>query len=160
MDTPECGPAEISALEQKLEGLRPVVGHLNRDRILYEAGRVAARTEARRSLLVATSVALSLALIGSGCLLMRERARSHRLEMQLAAHQPEQTSAATNVLQLELNTPAEISPNSYLALSKHIRPGGLDEPRPVVDAGPERPFSDSPQFAPFRVRDTPRALDL
>jgi hypothetical protein len=109
---------------------------------------------------LATSVALFLALIGSGCLLMRERARIRSLEMQLAAHQLQQTSPPATVFQPDWRTPVEISPNSYLALSRHIRPGGLDDPRPVVRVGPEHPLSDSPIFVPIRVRDTQRALDL
>jgi hypothetical protein len=162
MDTPEPGlTREMNEPEQTLARLRPVSGGLNRDRVLFEAGRAAGRTEARHRLLIATSASLLVALIGSGGLFVRERAHRLSLELELAARLNEQTSRPAGVVQPELLPPADISPNSYLALSRHIQPGGLDEPSPPFGgAGPGYPIKNSAPIVPLGIRDTQRALDL
>jgi hypothetical protein len=162
MDTPEPAPArEINELEATLAQLRPVAGALSRDRMLFEAGRASARFEARHRFLMATSASLLIALIGAGGLLVHERTRRHGLEMELGAPNAEPTAAAADAVQPELLPRSEISPSSYLALSRHIQPGGLDEPSPVVErSGPGRPAADSAPIVPIRIRDTQRALDL
>jgi hypothetical protein len=161
MDTPESADSrEINEPERTLARLRPVSGALSRDRMLFEAGRAAARLEALHRFLIATSASLLVALIGSGGLLARERARRHDLETELAARLNMQTSDP-DAVQPELRPPAEVSPSSYLALSRHIRPGGLEEPSPPVEVAPRgHPVDEAAPIAPIRIRDTQRVLDL
>jgi hypothetical protein len=162
MVTPEPGPArEMNELEATLARLRPVAGALSRDRMLFEAGRASARFEARHRFLIATSASLLIALIGTGGLLLRERTRRHGLEMELGARNYELTAPPADAVQPELLPRSEISPSSYLALSRHIQPAGLDELIPVVEGdGPGQPATDSAPIVPIRIRDTQRALDL
>jgi hypothetical protein len=162
MDTPEPGPArEINELEATLAPLRPVAANLSRDRMLFEAGRASAGFDARHRFLIATSTSLLIALIGAGGLLVHERARRHGLEIELGARHHEPTSPWTDAVEPELLPRSEISPTSYLALSRHIQPGGMDDTSSIVEGdGPGHPATDLAPTVPIRIRDTQRALDL
>ena len=61
----------------------------------------------------------------------------------------------------DLHPPIEIASNSYLALSRHIQPGGLDESSPGVDGvRPAHPAEDALPIVPVRVRDARGLLDF
>jgi hypothetical protein len=162
MDTPEPGSArEINELEAMLAPLRPVAANLSRDRMLFEAGRASAQFDARHRFLIATSTSLLVALIGAGGLLVHEQTRRHDLEIELGARNHELTSPWADAVQPELLPRSEISPSSYLALSRHIQPGGMDDTSPVVEGnGAGDPAKDLAPSVPIRIRDTQQALDL
>ncbi|AGA27522.1 hypothetical protein [Singulisphaera acidiphila] len=163
MDTPGPDPQwEINDLERPLARLRPVSGALSRDRMLYEAGRASlAQNTTRDRFLIATSASLLVALVGLGGLLVHERAQRHILEVTLAARGHEQTSPREEPVQPELLPPIEIVPNSYLALSRQIQPGGMDELRPMAEGRRADDPAELPEpIVPVRVRDARGTLNF
>jgi|GEM_PF-6731167 len=151
----------MNDLEWPLAGLRPVLGTLNRDRMLYEAGRASARGEARDRLLMAASALLLVASLGLGGLLVQERARRQALEVALAARDQEAIPPSEKLVLPKSSPVVEIAPTSYLALSRHIQPGGLDEvDPPIEDAGQGDSAEGSESKMPIRVRDARGILDF
>lgn len=155
-DLPE-GP--LSDLERRLERWRPLPGSLDRDRMLFDAGRAAARAESWGRLGAALAASFALVAVGLGGLLVRERGDRHALEATLAERTrepalPERVSP--------LPTFAEPAPNSYLALSRRILASGLEElPQAASNAPrgeiPERP---EPPLTPLDARWRGGLMDL
>jgi hypothetical protein len=164
---------DLTAMEQRLAAWRPAAGALDRDRMLYDAGRAAAMAESRVRSWRLAPAALVLVAGTLGGLLMHERAllaleRSQRqsLEATLAARPGtlEPTSTALGPVD---SSPAEpLAPTSYFALTSRLAGSAgdlssLDVPieaephRPVL--GPSAPF---PHPGPLRPRDVRRILDL
>jgi hypothetical protein len=135
MDTPGFDPADaLDEPNPPLARLRPIAAGPSRDRMLYEAGRAAGRRDARRRHLAVLSVMVCAALAGSGSLLVRERSRRLAVERALAALTTQPSTPTVAPLAPE---PIVISPDSYLALSRRIEPGGLAELAPRIE--PIRP---------------------
>lgn len=170
------GP-DLTALERRLSGWRPAAGALDRDRMLYDAGRAAA--EGRRHPWRSTAAAvLLLAILGQAALLARlnaslnraqallaqERDRCHRLETALAARAgaPLPTALAPASPDDAIEPPA---PNSYLVLTARMA-AGVDDLSLRVGTAPAPPRSTpdpaagDPHPAPLRPTDIRRVLDL
>lgn len=132
MDTPGFDPAEpLDEPNTPLTRLRPIAADLSRDRMLYEAGRAAGRRAAGRRDLAVLSVMLCAAIAGSGGLVIRERSGRLAAERELAATRKEPSLPTAAPLRPE---PIVISPDSYLALSRQIEPGGLAELTPPAES--------------------------
>jgi hypothetical protein len=165
---------DLSGIEARLGGWSPSPGGLDRDRLLYEAGRadVDARHRAHIRLSLAVSLAATLAATVSGLAWKAEHDRGTRLEAELASTRVEldRLIAAAGRIPtppspvLETAIPATApeppDPFSYLSLSRRIVDGRINlDVRPgrshAPDAGPSRPTSEAP-----RVGDRTWMLEL
>lgn len=168
-DEHETGP-DLTALERRLSAWRPAAA-IDRDRLLYESGRAAARADARpwrlaTAALILISMGLGGALIHQRSSLARERAllaseRASRIEREarLAARSAPPTSPPPGPIEPP-------GPNSYLALSSRLT-GAWDGEAPddvPSQPGPRRPAPDPSggewHPAPLRPQDIRRVLDL
>jgi hypothetical protein len=167
-DRDPIGP-DLTALERRLSAWRPCAGGLDRDRMLFDAGRASASAGGRPWRLA--TAALLLATAGLGGLLAQQRAtlareRSHRLELETAlaarieATRPRSYAPVT----VEIPPIEPPSPSSYLVLTARLAAGDATPPD-VGDArhprGPAHDPSGGPGDAPaLRPRDLRRILDL
>ena len=79
---------DLSALERRLGNWRPAAGVVDRDRMLFEAGRAAARNESWGRFGGLSSAFLALVALGLGGLLVREQGNRRALEATVAAQYP------------------------------------------------------------------------
>ncbi len=188
MDTDNPGPGredenaigpDLTALERRLAGWRPAAGALDRDRMLYDAGRAAAGARPWRlaaAALMLVSLGLGGLLVQRRALLGRERAllaheRARRFELETAlaarteASRPSSQAPAPAADVPPIGPPA---PGSYLVLTARLADGVADVPWPGArvesEPGPHRP-SPGPaggewRPAPLRTQDIQRVLDL
>lgn len=161
MDTTGFGDEQgLSELERPLEGLCPApLAASARDRMLFEAGRAAG--ESRRRRWAATAAALAAVSVGLGGLLAREREQRRGLEV-LLAERDRAPAAPVEVAPTSPDTVvavAEVSPDSYRALSLRISNGGLDE---LASSAPRQSPSGAPAppMIPLRARDARGPLDF
>ena len=129
MDTTEPRPEdELTALERRLGRWQPTPAGLNRDRMLFEAGRAAARAEVWGRVPLASAAALALVVAGLGMLLVRERDQRHALEIRLV----QQTTNPRTTAPLIETEPLPIvertaAPDSYLVLTHKLLAIGVDD---------------------------------
>lgn len=167
------GP-DLTALENRLATWRPAAGPLDRDRMLYDAGRAAATAGGRpwrlaSAALVLVSIGLGgalvhqrRALVSERSILAREISLRHHLETRLADRISGPGSA------LPLPKPPDAAPeppaaSSYTALTARLI-AGLDQPRDPDEAGPLAPaggLEPAPApTSPLRPHDLDRVRDL
>jgi hypothetical protein len=158
---------DLSKLERRLAAWRPASGGLDRDRMLYEAGRAAARADVRIHSWRLATAALALLTVGLGGLLAHERAQRRVLETSVAI--ASQIKPARPAGEIALPTPREtpaIEPSSYFALTLRLSRGNPDISSPDVDFEPKPhrpatgPLQVLPQRQPLQPRDLQRVLDL
>jgi len=156
---------DLNRLERRLGDWRPSLGGLDRDRLLYEAGRADAVARDRRLLkaALAASIAAGLAAFGLGAAWRFEHDRNGRLTAELALARlearPDRAAPHQSV------PPAVVSseppdPSSYLALSRRIVDGRIDFEPPSLPAAPSGDQPSRPRPEPLRVGDRDRLLDL
>ena len=154
--------ADLTGLEEALARLRPSPIPLNRDRLLFEAGRAAGRAE-RRGWARGIAAAFALAALGLGGLLARERGERRDLEVKIAspdARAPSSPRVPPATVDDRPTGPA--GPNSYLALTRHLATGGFDTmpiERPAVTP-PRVPFGPTEPPAMLRSRAIGELLEL
>ena len=148
-DLPEC---PLSDLERRLQRWRPLPGSLDRDRMLFDAGRASARAESWGRLGAALAASFALVAVGLGGLLVRERGYRHALEVTLAERTREPVLADPAPPPL----PSRPAParDSYLALTRRILTTGLDDLPPSASKVSRGELTDgpAPSFVPLRVR--------
>lgn len=156
---------DLSRLEQRLGSWHPSLGGLDRDRLLYEAGRAESAVRGNRliKMMAAVSIATALAAFGLGTAWRFEHDRVERLtaELAFARLEPQPALAAP----YRPNPPAVVvseplDPFSYLALSRRIVNGRIDfdlPSRPSASGG-DKPSRPTPE--PLRVGDRDRLLEL
>jgi hypothetical protein len=137
---------DLTNIERRLSALRPASGGLDRDRMLFEAGRASGRAEGRARAWALAAAASVLVAVGLGVGLARERSRALDLERALIAARgtPPAIAAPPPAPPRAIG----VAPDSYLALS-HRALAGLDDrpaapPRRLDALGPtvpERPLS-------------------
>ena len=171
-DENPIGP-DLTALERRLAGWQPSAGSLDRDRMLYDAGRAAAGARTWRAIaasLLIASVGLAALLAHQHSSLVRERAllsqeRAERLQVEtaLAARPAAAQPATSSPLPAAIEPP---SPSSYLALSARMA-DGLDDllsRGSGIDPAPTRSAPANPgeelHPEPLRPRDVRRVLEL
>jgi hypothetical protein len=158
---------DMSEVSCRLAAWRPASGGLNRDRMLYEAGRAAARAEGRIQSWRLATAALTLLTVGLGGLLAHERSQRQALETSIAvaARIKSAQPAGEIALPAPKETPA-IEPSSYIALTLRLSQGTPDmssldlqlEPKPHRVATGR--LQVLPERQPLQARDLQRVLDL
>jgi hypothetical protein len=148
-------------LEQPLEALEPLPGALNRDRMLFEAGRASAQAAARARFLTLAVVTLAVS-IGLGLSLVSERSGRHALELAFADLERKQSSTPIDTIPPAPVATNDFSPYSYRALSLVQTPVGFHDPDPREKSSePVRASAGSNAAqAPLRVRDTGKVLQF
>jgi hypothetical protein len=145
---------DLTDLERRLAALRPTARGLDRDRMLFEAGRASARAEGR--IWVLSAAASALVVVGLGVALARERSRALGLERAVAATRPTSPPITSPPV-----APIEVAPDSYLALSRRALAGLDDLPvtpsHPPGDLGPPAPGR---VLSPLRSRGAEGLRDL
>ena len=136
-------PEDLSGIEHALGALKPAPARLDRDALLFEAGRAAGRAESRQAGLRLVCAALVFVSLGLSGLAWTQ----HRELRDLVALVPSP----------EVSPPAEVivgrpDPSSYLAL-RH----SLDVPAPVV---PTSPPTAPGEPGTLTVRDAARVVDF
>ncbi len=146
---------DLTHFEQWLAALRPASGGLDRDRMLFEAGRASARAEGRARAWALTAAASVLVAVGLALGLARERSRRLDLERSLVA-----ASRISPAIEPPSppSPPIDVAPDSYLALSRRLV-AGLDDPRPAPEVPVGRPAPDRLRL-PLRVREPDGLRDL
>jgi hypothetical protein len=180
-DIPDREP-DLTALELRLAGWRPAAGALDRDRMLYEAGRATAAAGARPWRLA--TAALLLVSLGMGGLAAQQRSRlgleralmaheqARRLELETAlsiradaSRSPIQDAAPA----VEVAPSGPPAPGSYLVLTARLANGFNDATWPGAGAIDREPAPLPPgpapaavewRPAPLRTQDIQRILDL
>ncbi len=154
----------LSQVERRLAAWRPASGGLDRDRMLYEAGRAAAQADSRAQSWRLATAALALLTVGLGGLLAHERAQRRAMEAIASRINPAQPAREIALL-ASTETPA-IEPSSYFALTSRLAQGNPDMSLPDVEIepAPHRPAAGPlevpPQRRPLQPRDLQRVLDL
>ena len=162
MNAHEHDPSEF---ERRLASWLPAVTALDRDRMLFDAGRASARADARGKLWASAAVGLALLLAGLGVLFARERSQRLALERILAAGPPVQAPmlAATpmRVAVPASSGAARPDPSSYFVLTTRLASGTLDfPPASLAPNAGHPPGSTRSQPPTFRPRGFERVLDL
>jgi hypothetical protein len=161
----DADESDLSRLERRLGDWSPSLGGLDRDRLLFEAGRADSAARDRRLVkaLLTFSIATALAAFGLGTAWRLEHDRGDRLTAELALARleaiPPLAAPYRPTPPLAVSSEAP-DPSSYLALSRRIANGRIDfdrPDRPTTTAGgkPSHPRPD-----PLRVGDRDRLLDL
>ncbi len=160
----------LSSLEERLRSWVPSPGGLDRDRMLFEAGRaevlgsIQARSHARLwRFATAAAVLLASAL---GMVWHNEHSQRRALELTIArlAPSPAPFVATPELIAERQENETAIDPSSYLALIRQVnRPGAAAnlEPDPMARGiAPSVRDADSTQIAPLRARDWDRVISL
>jgi hypothetical protein len=171
----------LTALEHRLAAWRPTAGALDRDRMLYDAGRAAARVAGHVRTWRLATAALALVAIGlSGllahqwslltherALLAQERSRRHAQETVLAAGAGAlgpSSPAPPPVAETPATEP--LGPTSYFALTSRLARAVRDPSAPDIEIEPEphRPArhpAETLQYpVPLRPQDFQHLLNL
>jgi hypothetical protein len=155
---------DSTGFERRLAAWLPAATVLDRDRMLFEAGRAAARAEARVKVWPSAALALAMLLMGLIGLFARERSRRLALETVLAARHPAQAPVfAAMPPRVALPGPSKErpDPSSYFVLTTRLASGEMDFPPVSHESNTERPPARSgPPPPPLRPRGFERMLDL
>lgn len=177
----DVGPRDdLTGLERRLAAWRPSAGGLDRDRLLYEAGRAAARSEAgaRLRLAMGSVAAAAIVAVGLGGWLAVERGRRQALELALSRPGGESHGQAVEPGRMPEPEPPVVrgprladapapeaappSPGSYLALTRHALAdaAGPGSSGAATDAPGDGPRERTARPATLRVRGSEGRLDL
>jgi len=144
---PDGGPTDF---ERRIGAWRPAPVGVDRDRMMYEAGRASARGDARIRLLAASFAASTLLTLGLGVQLARERSRCEILARSLAVLERRNLPSPPED-RPEAEPEVEVAADSYLALTRR----GLDDPpasRPPAGADPADPGPTPPPLRAWNPR--------
>jgi hypothetical protein len=150
-DSPE---GDLTDLELRLRQWQPTSFGLDRDRMLFEAGRASARAEIWGGVPLGSIAALAIVAIGLGVLFVRERGERQALEVRIVEHStapktPEMPIEPAPALAPIVERPP--APDSYLVLTRNMLSAGPEiMPSPAPDTTSVVPATnDEP---PLRVR--------
>ena len=159
----------LSSLEERLRSWVPSPGGLDRDRMLFEAGRaevqgpIQAGTSARLWK-YATAVAVLLAS-GLGMAWHYERSQRRALELTFARLAPPPAVVSTPELIAERQEKERVvDPTSYLALVRQVNrledAANFEPHRTAPGTVPSVRAADPPRAAPLRPHDWDRVISL
>ncbi len=159
----------LSPLEERLRSWVPSAGGLDRDRMLFEAGRAAVQGPSRagtsgRLWKYATAASVLLAL-GLRIAWHNERSQRRALELTIARQAPPPALVSTPDLMTERQEEeTNVDPSSYLALVRQLRrledATNLEPQRTAPGTVQRVRAADPPQTAPLRPRDWDRVISL
>ena len=153
-------------LLKSLGELRPLAPKLNRDRMLFEAGRASKPKSRVGKILPAVTIALALGLIQRESQVVWERGQRQRLEATIAAleHPAKPTPTAVEPERIVMTIARELPPSSYAALSLRLRSGDSDDAWMDMASNPPvlqpRIKTTEPQSSPLRAIDSRRPISL
>ncbi len=168
---------DLNALEHRLSAWRPAAGGaLDRDRMLYDAGRAAAETDGHLRAWRMATAALLLVTIGLGGMLAHHAVVARRRNGG-AAIWPLETAIAARTAAPEASPPAPsptsvdtgiepVSPTSYFVLTARLARDVRDVSSPdlEIEPGPHRPATEPAEILLqprlLSPRDVQRILDL
>jgi hypothetical protein len=161
MNAPERDPP---GFERRLASWLPAASALDRDRMLFEAGRAFDRAKSRGKVWTSVAVSLALLLVGLGGLFAHERSRRLALEAVLVTRPPVQAPELTSTpprVALPVPGGERLGPSSYFVLTMRLAAGELDFPPVSLEYDAERPPRRTGSQPPtLRPRDFERVLDL
>jgi hypothetical protein len=165
MDTPAPFPQdELNETERRLAGWSPAAPGVGRDRMLFEAGRAAARAEVRGR--IAMIIAADFAVLAIAIVVWaRENAVRERLAVALALQSQFLNTLSTT--QIAAPVPGPVLPpapvparDSYLALTHRLANDGLDETAPSRSIQAEHPASPRRTLTPLNSRTPGDSIEL
>jgi hypothetical protein len=157
---------DLTALERRLAAWRPAAGAVDRDRMLFDAGRAAARAEDRVRVWRLATAASIIVIATLGGLLAHERSQRPALEPSAAVRTSPPDPWPSTLKSARSVTIESSGPNSYQVLTSRLVSGARDLSSFDVELEPEpaRPPTTSskptPHAEPLRPRDLQRVLDL
>jgi hypothetical protein len=159
MDSPErSSEIDLSDLERDLRRLQAGAIGLDRDRLLFDAGRASKQAEHRGRLTVGLVLVAFGVAIGFGGLFVKERTERLALEVRLAER--ERALVAPGLVADVSDRPIE--KDSYLALRRNLLDDSPESRGPVANVGEPRPFpaGDRPRPEPLRARGSEGLIPL
>src|SRR5262245_44694043 len=145
MDSNITPPGDLNGLERRLAEWRPSASGLEVDRLMFAAGRAAARSGRGRLIWPHVSAGLALTAVALGIGLAHERAARLELAMQLRDSAPTAAPARGSELGPAQLPPSQALPASYLGARRaltedldswlvagHLVAEGEPSPRPTV----------------------------
>lgn len=154
---------DLQRVERRLLGWAPSAPNIDRDRLIFEAGRSSARSKFKQAFWPLATAAAVLAAIGSAWGWSREHSRRQDLEMVLERSRPAHPALLAMDLPATIapRDPGPIDPYSYAALTRRLTESGdlIDPPTLDVPIG-RHPVADEPIPTPYRVRSKPGRFDL
>lgn len=150
-DRPE---GDLTDLERRLRQWQPTSLGLDRDRMLFEAGRAAARAEIWGLAPLGSIAALAMVAVALGVLFVRERGERHALEVRIVAASTVPKTLAPMIEPDPAVLPIvehPLAPDSYLVLTRNMLSASPEMmAAPAPDTSPVVPaLNDEP---PLRVR--------
>jgi hypothetical protein len=159
----------LSSLEERLRSWVPSPGGLDRDRMLFEAGRAEVQGPIQtgtsgRLWKYATAASVLLAS-GLGIAWHNERSQRRALELTFARLAPPPALVSTPDLMTERQEEeTNVDPSSYLALVRQMNrledAADLEPHRTASGTVPSVRAADPPQTAPLRPHDFDRVISL
>ncbi len=147
---------DLTTLEARLRKWAPVPSRIERDRLIFEAGKQSVNADRNRFSWPLATVASILAAGLLGVSWDAERGRRHALEHELATFRPG-VDPAPSAPARPVVFAAE--PSSYLALTRSIRVFGELMLAPEGQNGPRGPFSH-PNHEPCTLRSGSREFSM
>jgi hypothetical protein len=160
---------DMSEVACRLAAWRPASGGLDRDRMLYEAGRAAAQADGRGQSWRLATAALTLLTVGLGGLLAHERSQRRALETSIAMaariNPAQPAGEIASSASRETSAIEPFAPDSYFALTSRLARGVPDLLSSVeFEADPQRPPArpsmPPAQRRPLQPGDLQRVLEL
>jgi hypothetical protein len=161
----------LSSLEERLRSWVPSPGGLDRDRMLFEAGRAEVQEPIQAGTSVrlwkyATAAAVLLAS-GLGMAWHNERSQRRALELsfaRLAPPPPASPGSTPELITEGQEKEAAVDPTSYLALLRQLKrledATNLEPQRTAPGTVQRVRAADPPRTAPLRPRDWDRVISL
>ena len=153
-------------LENTLGDLRPLAPKLNRDLMLFEAGRASKPSSVVGRILPIVTIAIAFGLIQREMQLVGDRDKIQRLEAKLAAleNPVKPTPTVVEVPRRVIVASLALAPSSYGALSQRLRSVDNDDPwdapaTPSETTSTAKKFEDR-QTPPLKALDSRRPLSL
>lgn len=172
LDPPRIPDDSLTVLEARLRGWQPSPVGLDRDRLLFEAGRASARSGPRVGPWQSATAVLALLSTGLGLVLLDATADRRDLRQALLAQQtptgpiPERApipdpipSVPEPVPPRPLAEPRPLDPSSYLALTRRLASGGGLDDSPTI-ATPDSEFDSRTPRPILRAGGFDRAFGL
>jgi hypothetical protein len=156
----------MTELERRLSGWSPAPVALDRDRMLFDAGRASVKGTTPGRLLTALAASLAALAVAFGGWALQERAQRRSLEFALAERARSLEVVHRGRL-LALPEPASMlvatpAPTTYLALSHRLATGGLEVPESNAAPAVHDQGSPSParSLTPLNARRPGGLVDL